>query len=251
MIVYGHRGAAGEAPENTLAGFAHAMAYGIRHFELDLRVAKDGEIVVIHDTTLARTHGSRASVVRRSVPELSALQATGQAYEWSRSTGVPSLHAVVRQCRGVEHLQFEVKTGQLGDEQAFCERLAKFVREARLVPQVTVTSLDSALLARMQVVAPDISRGLVCEVAPPDPVALALDLGCDTLALSHELTDARRVQRAREAGLKISCWTVNALPVATRLYQLGVDSIISDYPAALLAHVAMLQKLRSTAVRKK
>ena len=55
MIVYGHRGARGEAPENTIAGARHAIERGVRHLEIDLRLSADDELVVIHDTGPRRT----------------------------------------------------------------------------------------------------------------------------------------------------------------------------------------------------
>ena len=57
MQVYGHRGAAGEAPENTIAGCLHAIERGARYIEIDLRLSSDNQLVVIHDKTLTRTTG--------------------------------------------------------------------------------------------------------------------------------------------------------------------------------------------------
>lgn len=243
MFVYGHRGAAGEAPENTLAGFRHAMRHGIRHFEMDLRCAKGGEIVVVHDATLSRTHLSRASIHHSTSEQLAEKLSKSDRYLWQESTGIPTLHAVVQQCRGAAHFQFEVKTGQLGDHQVFCERLAAFIRESRLGRRCTVTSGDPELLIAMHAVAPAVSLGLVAEHSKPNPVKLAVKLGCDTLVLHHELVKSKRMERARQAGLLVSCWTVNSLEVAAKLFHLGVDSVITDYPTAMLAHVQMLKKL--------
>ncbi len=249
MFVYGHRGAAGEAPENTLAGFRHAMKQGVRHFEMDLRCARGGEIVVVHDPHLSRTHLSRASVHHHTSDQLAGKVARSDRYLWQDSTGIPTLHAVVQQCRGAAHFQFEVKTGQLGDHEIFCQRLASFIREARLKRRCTVTSGDPELLKTMRAVYPACSLGLVADQAKPNPVKLAVKLGCDTLVLSHELVKHKRVDRAHQAGLIVSCWTVNSLEVAARLFHLGVDSVITDYPTAMLAHVAMLKKLTLKSVQ--
>ena len=59
MILFGHRGAAGEAPENTLTGFAHAVRVGVRAFELDVHLTLDGELVVIHDNSPCVLRGWR------------------------------------------------------------------------------------------------------------------------------------------------------------------------------------------------
>ena len=62
MIVVGHRGAQGEAPENTVAGVRHAIDRGVRHLEIDLRLSSDGRLVVLHDDKLKRTTGDRRRV---------------------------------------------------------------------------------------------------------------------------------------------------------------------------------------------
>ena len=61
-LIYGHRGAKGEAPENTLASFRKCLEHGVRRCELDLHLSLDGELMVIHDPTLKRTTGRRGRV---------------------------------------------------------------------------------------------------------------------------------------------------------------------------------------------
>lgn len=70
MLVVGHRGAAGEASENTIAGFRHAIEHGVRHFELDVQISRDEKLVVIHDNKVNRTTYSRGRVNQFSAGEL-------------------------------------------------------------------------------------------------------------------------------------------------------------------------------------
>ena len=109
MQVYGHRGAAGEAPENTLGGFEHAWARGVRRFELDVHLAADDRLVVVHDARLHRTTGRSALVASLSSAELAALDARRGAPPWPRREGVPTLEAVMRALPRVESWQIEVK----------------------------------------------------------------------------------------------------------------------------------------------
>ena len=53
--IVAHRGASGEAPENTLAAYRRALAIGVDAVELDVHLSADGEVVVIHDFMLGRT----------------------------------------------------------------------------------------------------------------------------------------------------------------------------------------------------
>ena len=68
-LIYGHRGAKGEAPENTLASFEQCLQHGVRRCELDLHLSRDGELMVIHDPTLKRTTGRRGKVAQHDAAE--------------------------------------------------------------------------------------------------------------------------------------------------------------------------------------
>ena len=65
-VIYGHRGAKGEAPENTLASFQRCLEHGVKRCELDLHLSSDGELMVIHDPTLKHTTGRRGKVSQHS-----------------------------------------------------------------------------------------------------------------------------------------------------------------------------------------
>ena len=96
MIVYGHRGARGEAPENTIAGARHAVERGCQHIEIDLRLAADEVLVVVHDSTLRRTAGVGGKVGNLTSRELAKLDNRAEGPPWpnKRGTGVPTLTAL-------------------------------------------------------------------------------------------------------------------------------------------------------------
>ena len=69
-LIYGHRGAKGEAPENTLNSFRQCLSHGVNRCELDLHLSADNELMVIHDSTLKRTTGRRGKVVEHPAADL-------------------------------------------------------------------------------------------------------------------------------------------------------------------------------------
>ena len=69
MQLFGHRGAAGEAPENTIAGVKHAISRGVRQVEIDLRLSADNQLIIVHDNNALRTAGVKKAIV--VAPELS------------------------------------------------------------------------------------------------------------------------------------------------------------------------------------
>lgn len=74
-LIYGHRGAKGEAPENTLNSFRQCLSHGIMRCELDLHLSADNQLMVIHDPTLKRTTGKRGKVVEHPAEDLVKLDA--------------------------------------------------------------------------------------------------------------------------------------------------------------------------------
>ncbi len=72
-LIIGHRGASALAPENTLAAFRRAIADGADGIEFDVRLARDGVAVVIHDATLERTGLLKRRVANLTADELQAI----------------------------------------------------------------------------------------------------------------------------------------------------------------------------------
>src|SRR5262245_48572737 len=90
-LIFGHRGAKGEAPENTLSGFSYARSVGVEAFELDVHLSADHELMVIHDATVDRTTNGNGPVAGFTAAELAALDARAGFAAWGVPVGVPRL----------------------------------------------------------------------------------------------------------------------------------------------------------------
>lgn len=244
MIVYGHRGARGEAPENTIAGARHAVARGVRHLEIDLHLSSDGQLVVVHDAGLKRTTGLRARVSSRSAAELAKMDARADGVPWpnKRQTGIPTLSALVKAVPEVRHWQLELKGGSKRFNAALVDALVQWLdtnTPRRGSSPYLVTSLTPELLTAVKGQRPGQQTGYVSQQADPSAVLTACD--CDYLiARWTTLNDAAQVRRLQKTGVHISAWTVNDASEIERLYRLGIDSVISDYPSMALPLVAKL-----------
>lgn len=232
MIVYGHRGAKGEAPENTLAGFRHAYRHGIRRFELDLVLSKDGIPVIIHDLTLERTTGKPGKVAEHTVGELAGMDARTNTVAWPHQTGIPSLASLLEACPDIEHLQLEVKADKRQRLNILCNRLTEMIQRNNLKDRVVITSSDAFFLQETKRRDRTIKIGLVAERRFPNPVKQAVRLNCDFLCLNWRLCSSALVEAAHHRGLHVSTWTVNRIHDMVQLERMGVDSIITDYPTS-------------------
>lgn len=235
MLIYGHRGARGEAPENTLAGFRRAIDVGVTRVELDLRLSRDGELVVIHDENVSRTTGARGLVEHLSVAELMHLDARQGGPDWPEPQPVPTMVRVLEEFPELEHLQLEVKPVAAPERARMVERLVALFRDFDLRHRATVTSFDRELLLALRDSAPQVPIGLVSDRGRPEPLELARALGARLLVLHWKLCVEKRLRAAHTLGMQVSAWTVNDEVRVRQLYQLGVDSVVTDYPTRIAA----------------
>ncbi|SDG84156.1 glycerophosphoryl diester phosphodiesterase [Pseudomonas flavescens] len=228
-LIYGHRGAKGEAPENTLTSFQQCLEHGVRRCELDLHLSRDGELMVIHDPTLKRTTGQRGKVVEHDAADLVHYDARRGGPGWRYPCPIPRLSELFEQC-DFEHWQLEVKSASKVRAARTVEAIALLSRRFGLDDRITITSSSREVLSAAQRLTPHLARGLVAEYAWLDPLKVARNYGCDLLALNWTLCTPERLFKAQKSGLHVSVWTVNEPALMRRLADFGVDSIITDFP---------------------
>ncbi len=228
-LIYGHRGAKGEAPENTLASFQKCLEHGVRRCELDLHLSRDGQLMVIHDPTLKRTTGRRGKVVEHTADELVGYDARHAGPTWKQPCPIPTLEELFEKC-AFEHWQLEVKSASRARAERTVLAIKALAERHGLQDMITVTSSSREVLKALLRVAPELSRGLVAEYSWLDPLKVAKQYGCALLALKWTLCSPERVAKAQQQGLHVSVWTVNDPALMRRLADQGVDSLITDFP---------------------
>ncbi|RZU47090.1 glycerophosphoryl diester phosphodiesterase [Fluviicoccus keumensis] len=238
MEIAGHRGARGEAPENTLSGFRHLYQSGFRAVEFDIQVAGDGALVVIHDNSVDRTTSGSGPLSAFTAPQLARLDAchhrqfpdaSGHPADWPESDGVPQLQEVLAVLADFTHLQLEVKAAAEADVATVVRLLPEMAKP--FGRRAVTTSFNVSYLERIRDAAPSLPRGLLVEKDYSDDVtAAALALGCVSIGPHFSLCTPELIRRAHAAGLRVSTWTVNDPETMLKLRDMGVDSIITDYP---------------------
>ena len=159
-VIFAHRGASGEAPENTLAAFKLGLAQGCDAFELDVHLSKDGQIVVIHDGTIDRTTDGLGAVNEMTVEELKAFDAGSWFDEKYRGERIPLLEEVFDITPGHIIINIEIKgsyNGQL--EPALIDLLKKRDR----LDTVVISSFDWKSLRYIKELEPG-SKSACCTI---------------------------------------------------------------------------------------
>ena len=234
--IVGHRGARGEAPENTAAGFQVAMEAGVTEIELDVRLSRDGHLIVVHDANVTRTTGERGKAHHYTLSQLEVLDARRNTPGWHSPLGIPSLREVVDLCGPSMRFQFEVKGADRAMLHRLAHQLVDFISQRQMNDRVVVTSSHTGFLRMLGTMTAHIERGYVAEYRYQQPTRRAVALGCTWLMPRHTLVTPALMRRARRRNLKVSTWTVNDLTRAERMVELGVDGIITDFPTSFIAH---------------
>lgn len=233
MQIIGHRGARGEAPENTLGGFQYLKELGIRAVEFDVRQLKDHTLAVIHDDNFLRTTGIAQSVYDCIEADLVHYDHRKNWQEWSQVEYTPSLYQVLQLLYDFEHIEVEVKSVE--DDEA-AERITETLHQQLhgLEQQVTITSFDEKILSALQRQHSPYRRGFLIETdIQGHAVEKALDLGCERIGWMDRLATPEMIQLSHLAGLKVSVWTVNDVERAKALLDEGIDGLITDVPKTM------------------
>lgn len=233
-LIYGHRGARGEAPENTLASFQLCLQSGVTRCELDLHLSKDGQLMVIHDASLKRTTGRRGKVSQHTAEQLMQMDARHNTPAWPTPCPIPTLEQLFNLCP-FEHWQLEVKEASRTRAAHIVKAIDELSARFSLQDKIIITSSSRTVLRAAQRLAPHLARGLVAEYAWLDPIKVALRYQCQMLVLDWPLCTEQRLTKAQQVGLHVSVWTVNEPALMRRLAGCGADSLITDFPGLAIA----------------
>jgi glycerophosphoryl diester phosphodiesterase len=229
FMISAHRGASGWAPENTLAAFKKAIEMKSDYSELDVHLSKDGQVVLMHDDSLRRTTGTRAAVWDLTLADLKHLDAGSWFAPEFKGEPIPTLTEVIRLVKGKMKLNIEIKISRT--EPDIAQKVIDIVRAEKFTQDVMITSFDKATVEQVLQLAPELPVGFIFnEKNTVDVFAGAWPI----LSSKYTLVDAEFVKKARMAGKKIHAWTVNDEATMSKLVDLRIDGIITNYPDRLV-----------------
>jgi len=247
-LVYAHRGAAAEEPENTLPSFRRALELGADALETDVHLTADGEVVAIHDPDGQRVAGVARTVRSASLAEVQSwdvghvfVDAHGKRPFVGRGYRVPTLAELLVELAPVR-LNIDLKS----EEPALVERFLEIVRGHDAEGRVVAASFHAPVLQHLR------SKGwrgesslgrrefVACWLWPsrlrfgPPPGTRAQ---IPTRSGPFRFATPGVVGKLHRIGLRVDFWTINEPEQAKALVALGVDGIMTDDPARIVPAV--------------
>jgi len=243
-LVFAHRGGAHEFEENTLAAFRGSYEKGLRGFETDIRMTQDGELVILHDDTLDRTHNATGAVEQKTAAELRTVV--------TKKNGEPMLFlkdllAYFADKPGI-YLELEMKTGnkaQYPEERLneYCRKLYEAARQKPHGSFYVLTSFDERPLKVVRAL--DANADLLLISGDPcseKMVARARALGVQRIGCAMDGTSRAAVREAQKAGLRVTGWPGRSLQDYYLAVGLGVDAFCTDIPIAISTWKARVEQ---------
>ena len=233
-LIIAHRGLTSGAPENTVAAFRAAAEAGTDGVELDVRLSRDGEVVVLHDHGLERTTNGTGPAARRSLAEMKRLGIRGLPGE-----RIPTLAEVFDALPASFLTIVELKLYGAGFW-GLASRALRVVREAGRLETAMVASFSPFSLLAVRLIEPRALRGLIWSGNHPAP---ARGRWLSPLAAPHWLNPNETgfseglLRRAHARGQRVLAWDVSAGADLADLGEMGLDAVVTDHAEALVRQI--------------
>ena len=244
--VVAHRGSSGAAPENTIAAVRLAIEQRAEVMENDIQRTADGELVIMHDTTLGRTTDVEQVFPDRApwnvrdftLAEIKQLDAGSWFAPEFTGERVPTLAEWVNAVGGRTGMLLEPKAPELYpgievDLDKELRSLPAFTRALR-ADRVVVQSFNHEWLRTYKDLAPDVPVGLLYGSRPTEADIARAATWAQQVNPALGVIDAATVGQVHAQGMEIHVWTVNAGQDMRRAITWDVDGIITNYPQVLV-----------------
>jgi glycerophosphoryl diester phosphodiesterase len=220
-LVIGHRAAAAHAADNTQEGIRAAALCKADYVELDVRLSRDGELILMHYERVDRTTNGKGLVEDLSLEEHRALLLRGLDGQFRESRRIATLKEAV-------FLAGELDLGLIVEMKE--EGLEGLVAEALVGKKCIVTSFYHSSLSELADIS-DLMTGIIISSLPINPVQLAI--WAKASAIFPKRVNARLFKEAHQRGIAVFPWTVNSKEEASWLLRLGADGLVTDDPCLI------------------
>jgi len=253
ILVHGHRGARAMYPENTIPAFQYAIGIGVDFLEMDVAVTKDNVLVISHDPHI---NGEICTGPHPGIAIHELTLAELREYDCGAlknphfpkqhpvpGTRIPTLDEVLSLAKG-NSVQFNIETKSFPDHpeltpppEVFSKMMLDVIRKHKLESRSIVQSFDFRTLRAMKRLAPEIRLAALWEGAARPFVDIARDAQAGIISPAFQLVTPEQVKASHAAHIEVVPWTADTPQDWQRLIDAGVDAIITDDPAELIAYL--------------
>ncbi|MFT5632377.1 MAG: glycerophosphoryl diester phosphodiesterase [Rubritalea sp.] len=247
-LIVAHRGASGQAPENTLPAFQLAWEQRADVIEGDFQLTKDGHIVCVHDRDTKRVSGEKMVVKDSTLAELQRLDVGSFKAAEFKGTRIPTIAEVLASIPEGKKIFIEVKSGR-----EIVPQLLKDIKKSKLSnDQLVIICFDSDVLLEIRSRVPELKVSWLVNFKKDKEGNISPDMGvafkilevlkADGISTSKRFVGEEFIKRAQSLGYEHHIWTIDDIPTARQYRQWGSQSITTNFPAKMREAMMPIKK---------
>lgn len=235
LFVIAHRGSSEFTPENTLTAFKKAILDGADAIELDIRLTKDNELVVIHDSRLERTSNGVNKVENWTLADLKKLDFGSWFDPQFESERIPTLDEVFKTIKKKVGYDIEIKPN-VKHPDLILKKCLSLIKQHKLQKLVMISSFEHSIVKKVKTLDKTIATGIIYSPIihfAEDPVFLAKKYNADAIIVSRNYTRETMIKDAHRENLLFFVYNVEKRKHFNRMINFKVDGIITKTPKSV------------------
>lgn len=236
VIIY-HRGYSGIAPENTISAFDLVIKKGGKVVEFDVRLSKDDEVILLHDSTLERTSNGKGKAKYKTLSELKQLDFGSWFNINFRNERIPTLSDVFDRYGGSLFYDIELKPeNNKKSVELLCKKVIYEINKKNLKNNVMLTSFSRRVIKHLRKNSNDILLGLLVDNRLDNLFLRSFikQYSINYLIVNVRLISERYIKKVNTFTNQILSYTVNNYIDYKKCIDLGLAGIITDDPDRLI-----------------
>lgn len=224
--IFAHRGNSYKAPENTLSALESAIEEKADGAEIDVRMTKDGEIILMHDSSLKRTAGINEQVSRLEYSQLTKLDVGTWFSPEFEGERIPTLREALELCKGRLTLMIEVKSDKKKEDQ-ISQKIVEHVEDMNMDQDVIIASFNLNVLKEVKRLNNKIATCLIIRFAYGNIDEME---DVDMFSIESRFLQSSVLKSIKNSDKALAVWTVNEGSRIASLRDMGIDAVITDHP---------------------
>ncbi|MCA0171161.1 glycerophosphodiester phosphodiesterase [Bacillus sp. RAR_GA_16] len=230
-IIFAHRGASRQCPENTLSAYKRAVELGAEGIEIDIQLSKDGIPVVIHDRTLKRTTSGKGIVTNTTFADLKNLDAGSWFSPKFQDERIPSLEEVLTFASNYPDLWLNIELKYYReDDDLLAQTAIPMIKKYRSDKNTLISSFEHERLLEVHKLWSKLETAPLYKGNLHEPWQYAKKLKAKAIHPHFKSIHAPLIKTVRSHGIKVRPYTVNEEKWIRQFLDLEVDGLMTDVP---------------------
>ncbi|WP_372714019.1 glycerophosphodiester phosphodiesterase [Ilyobacter sp.] len=231
MKIFGHRGASGYAPQNTISAMKLAVEQGSDGIELDVQLTKDNEVVICHDWVIDRVSNGNGKVDDFTLDEIKKFDFGSYFSEEFKGEKIPTLAEILDLLPKDMILNIELKI-KATNKGPLAERVADLLASHDRIENTIISSFNHPCLKKIKILLPEVKVAFLYEGYLLNPGKYMIDSEMDIYSFHLNLNYINKeiIEDLHSYKKMVYVWTSDDPETTKELFDMGADGVMTNFP---------------------